>query len=247
MSLMIETSLVSNCYKKAIIFLKNYFFISQTIALMNYDLLKILIGQLQSYEQEAQESNPSLADFILWLNKKLDKNDTEQTKTTGIPLDGLLMAYISNLYKYVKHYAKKVLENSPLVGLDDFVFLLSVRYNPSLSKSDLIQKHILEISSGMEILKRLQKESLVEEIGSEMDKRKKILRLTSLGEALLESLLPKVGQLASLTSANLSQNDKIRLLQSLKYLDDFHQHIFQQKNFKNLSFEEIIEQKDTGI
>ena len=213
---------------------------------MNYELLKTLIGQLQNYEQETQESNPSLADFILWLNKKLDKNDTEQTKITGIPLDGLLMAYISNLYKYVKHYAKKILENTPLAGLDDFVFLLSVRYNPSLSKSDLIQKHILEISSGMEILKRLQKENLMEEINSEVDKRKKILRLTVLGNTLLENLLPKVGQLASLASANLSESDKIRLLQSLKYLDDFHQHIFQQKNFKNLSFEEIITQKDVG-
>lgn len=210
---------------------------------MNYELLKTLIDQLQDYEQEKQENNPSLVDFVLWLNKKLDKNDTtEQPPITDIPLDGLLMAYISNLYKFVKHYAKKLLENTPLAGLDDFVFLLSVRYNPNLSKSDLIQKHILEISSGMEILKRLQKENLIEEMNNETDKRKKILRLTSSGEALLDSLMPKVGQLASLTSANLSQSDKIRLLQSLKYLEDFHQNIFQQKNFKHLSFEELVSQ-----
>jgi DNA-binding MarR family transcriptional regulator len=170
----------------------------------------------------------------------LDNNDAEQTQATGIPLDGLLMAYISNLYKYVKHYAKKILENTPLVGLDDFVFLLSVRYNPNCSKTELIQKHLLEVSSGMEILKRLHKENLVKEIPSEMDKRKKILRLTPEGEALVEQLLPTMGQLASLTSADLSLADKVRLLHSLKYLDDFHQNIFQQKSFKSLSFEEII-------
>lgn len=207
---------------------------------MNYDLLKTLIEQLQVYDKETQSNNPSLADFVLWLNKRLDNNNTEQTQATGIPLDGLLMAYISNLYKYVKHYAKKVLENSPLAGLDDFVFLLSVRYNPHLSKSELIQKQLLEISSGMEILKRLQKENLMNEIPSEIDKRKKILRLTPAGEALVEQLLPAMGQLASLTSADLSLADKVRLLHSLKHLDDFHQNIFQQKNFRSLSFEEII-------
>jgi DNA-binding MarR family transcriptional regulator len=211
---------------------------------MNYSLLKTLVEQLELYEKEEKKlKNADLADFVLWLNRKLDNNESEQTQQTGIPLDGLLMAYISNLYKYVKHYAKKVFENSIITGIDDFVFLMTIRYQKNISKSELIQQHLLEISSGMEILKRLQKENLIEEVENKEDKRKKSLELTSKGVSLLDSLMPEIGKVATLASANLGNTDKIRLLNTLKHLDNFHQDIYHHKNFKNLSIEDILKDK----
>lgn len=211
---------------------------------MNYSLLKTLVEQLELYEKEEKKYRTAdLADFVLWLNKKLDDTTPMQTEQTGIPLDGLLMAYISNLYKYVKHYAKKILENTVLTGIDDFVFLMTIRYQTNISKSELIQQHLLEISSGMEILKRLQKDSLIEEVENKEDKRKKSLKLTEKGEFLLDSLMPEIGKVASLASANLENTEKIKLLNTLKYLDDFHKDIYHQKNFKNLSVEEIVKDK----
>ena len=176
---------------------------------MNYNLLKTIVEQLELYEQENKDFNSdNLASFVLWLNKKLDDTTPQQMEQTGIPLDGLLMAYISNLYKYVKHYAKKIFENTIITGIDDFVFLMTIRYQTNISKSELIQQHLLEISSGMEILKRLQKEGLVEEVENEGDKRKKSLQLTDKGSDILNNLMPELGKVATLASANLENAEK---------------------------------------
>ncbi|MCU0439598.1 MAG: MarR family winged helix-turn-helix transcriptional regulator [Raineya sp.] len=211
---------------------------------MNYSLLKTIVEQLELYEQENKDFNSdNLTSFVLWLNKKLDDTTPQQMEQTGIPLDGLLMAYISNLYKYVKHYAKKIFENTIITGIDDFVFLMTIRYQTNISKSELIQQHLLEISSGMEILKRLQKEKLVEEVENEGDKRKKSLQLTNKGSDILNNLMPELGKVATLASANLENTEKIKLLNTLKYLDDFHKDIYHRKNFKNLSVEEILKNK----
>jgi len=209
---------------------------------MNYSLLKTVIDLLEQYQQE-EPSSQKLASFVFWLNKKLDISVPKQVEETGIPLDGLLVACISNLYKYVKHYAKKVFENTTLTGIEDFVFLITIRYQENISKSDLIQQHLLEISSGMEILKRLLKEGLVKEVENKIDKRKKELQLTQEGIEVLNNLMPQMSKVASIASADLGDSDKIRLLNTLKHLDDFHKGIYHQKNFKNLTLEEILTEK----
>ncbi|WP_313185847.1 hypothetical protein [Sphingobacterium siyangense] len=67
------------------------------------------------------------------------------------------------MYRYAVVYFKKALKEGPINTLDEFSFLIVLMTYPSLSKTELVQKLIMEKTSGIEVIKRLLKNELIEE------------------------------------------------------------------------------------
>jgi DNA-binding MarR family transcriptional regulator len=205
-----------------------------------YGLVKQLIELAEQYEAEEQPTNESLLDFTRWLNNRMTDRPAERTVNgTGADLDGTLSSAIGYLYRYAKHYSKKALKETSLTTLDDFIFLVTLQFGGHKTKSELIHEHLLEITSGMEIIKRLLKSGLVEEQDNEADRRSVLLRITHQGTLEMMKAMHQMEKAARIVGGNLDASEKMQLLGLTNKLKKFHDKIHEQD--KKSPLDEILE------
>ncbi|MBD0258055.1 MAG: MarR family transcriptional regulator, partial [Cytophagales bacterium] len=210
-----------------------------------YELVKQAILLIEQFEQETTRPEAqNLVNFAAWLNQTLlgkkigDPSRATQMMTAHETVDSVLSKMIAYLYRYSRSYSKKMLEQSPLVTADDFTYLALLNARGSMTKTELIDLNIHEKTTGIEIIKRLLKNGLVEQRDDEADKRSKRLTLTARGRGVLFASFPGMGQVATLTAGNLSESEKMQLLYLLNKLHLFHNAIH--KESRDASVEAII-------
>lgn len=193
-----------------------------------YSLLKSLIEKVEAFEKANGNKEKSLAAFSMWLSHDLayprPAAGSQAAKEGGYEMgsDTLLTMLIAFLFRYAKHYSKKALEDTPLSTLDDFTFLATLSYQESLTKTELINMHLLEITSGIEIIKRLTKNGLLDVFQDPKDRRSKRVKLSDKGRDVLEQVMVKMDKVARIVSGNLDQGEQQNLLPILHKLNDFH-------------------------
>ena len=202
-------------------------------------LLKQLLDLMAEFDQQAVSHELHLPGFIHWLLQR-DKEEgnampampgygqDRQSDDEGMTPEILLTMMVTYLFRYAKHYTKKALEGSPLSTLDDFTFLLTLRYQGSLTKSELISQHLLEITSGIEILKRLHKKGLVVMFDDPNDGRSKRVAITEAGSQVLEEQMAHMEQVSHVVAGNLRPEELGLILPALLKLNRFHQEIHQE-------------------
>jgi DNA-binding MarR family transcriptional regulator len=211
-----------------------------------YQLINDLVGLVARFEEEVSDKDIDILNFAAWLNDQTQNDDNEEVvpvKKHPVPpvpgFDVQLTSVVGYLFRYAKHYSKKALKNSPLATLDDYVFLATVMIKPGMTKSEVIQEHLLEITSGAEILKRLQKNGFIADYENPDDKRSKKLKVTPAGLQALQTAQIEMSQAAQIVGGNLSDQEKIRVLQIGNKLKKFHDEIHAED--KKSPLEEILE------
>lgn len=161
-----------------------------------------------------------------WVEEKYESVQTDIT------------VLISLMYRYAKMYIKKALKDSPIQTADEFGFLITLLTYPSLSKTALINKNLVEKTSGADIIKRLIKLELMEELEDKEDKRSVHVKITEKGKYLLYALLPEMQKVSTIVAGDLSNEEQQRLLNILRKLDHFHNDIFVNK--RNVGLDELV-------
>lgn len=203
-----------------------------------YRLLEELLPLLEEYESKSA-GQQTVMGFSVWLNQRLGYFSTHSLEETRISLEQasgpppqeeatVLTMLIAYLYRYAKHYTKKALEGSPLSSLDEFGFMVSLLQRDSLKKSELINLNLLELTSGIEIIKRLEKQGFMEVYPDPDDGRSKRVRLTEKGKGVLWQVMPRLQQVARVVSADLTAEEKQFILPILNRLNEFHAVIHHQ-------------------
>ena len=129
---------------------------------------------------------------------------------------------IARLAQFGRHYLKSVLDKTLVGSPEEFGMLMALHGGRSLAKSALIREQVLEIPTGMDILKRLIQRGLVELDPEQTDRRSKKVRLTATGMQTVQELLSVIGPAGQLVSAPLSRAQKEQVLELLEHLDRFH-------------------------
>jgi DNA-binding MarR family transcriptional regulator len=93
---------------------------------------------------------------------------------------------------------------------------------PTPTKSDLINYHRAEFSSGIAVINRLLNKKFLEEYPDQMDKRAKRLRITEAGKFKLFSCFEHLELLSKDIFQYLSQEEKEILYQILSRLERNH-------------------------
>lgn len=195
-----------------------------------FELAKSMISMIDEYAK-AGNNNMTKAAFLMWLNNNvIEEGRTEaanlyQDQSTTLS-EWRISYFVWLMSKYAKTYFKKALQDSPLVGLDDFGFLITLCYEGSKTKTELIQQNIMEVSSGMEIIKRLEKKKLIKSFRDEKDKRAIRLAATVKGQTVLAEAMKEMYKASNIIAGNLSNEDRIKLLTILENLHQFHNPIF---------------------
>jgi DNA-binding MarR family transcriptional regulator len=176
-------------------------------------------------QAERQEKNPT-------------PEKTSRPAFGGENLGTVIGKYVGLLNRYLKNYVKIALENSNFYSIDDFTYLgtlLNAQMQArQMSKTELISEHVHEKTTGIEILKRLQKNNFITEQTHPEDKRKKQLLLTPEGRQAFFLHVERMQKVGTLLGKGLAQAEKKQLIYLLQKLHDFH-HRFNQQLATNIS------------
>ena len=174
---------------------------------MKYTLLKRIIELVETYEQDNKSAR--IEDFTIWLNTQLfSSKDSGQQVIESDLLIAFKLMYIS---KELKKQSKSIFLNSKVSTIDEYSFLLHLNMDISFRKMELIEMHNLEAPTGIEIIKRLLKNKLIEEFPDEHDKRAKRIQITRLGLEEINHIEPRINVVFTKISNPLDLNEKIQL------------------------------------
>ena len=210
---------------------------------MKYQLLKEILLELEIYETSHEKI--SMDGFRNYLNDKKELKETELRDDTlqrmndqSFGIENQITYLITMMWKYAKHYAKDGFKDLPIHGLDDFGFLAALSRG-SMNKTALINKNIVEIPSGMDIIKRLTKQGFIISVKDPNDKRAKLLNITPAGRQVVGMTIVKLQQIAKIDSGDLTNSEQTNLLGILEKLNHFHSKIHQ--NHWKSDLEEVID------
>ncbi len=220
---------------------------------MKKEILIELINLLDQFSSEKQGNEDySISDFVGFLNSKIGSQDVAMRKIEGNAEPGLKILrtdsntdtsiLITLMFRYAKGYVKKALQNSPIQTADEFAFLITLMTYESLTKTELINKQIMEKSSGVEVIKRLISMQMIEEFADELDRRSVRVRITPTGRQTIITVLPEMAKVSKVVVGNLTQPEVNTLTYLLKKLDFYHNDIFLNK--RNLGLDELLENAD---
>jgi len=205
-----------------------------------YDHIQELIGLWQEFEKATMK--PDFLSFGDWLKNnshqenrsrdRAEKMDKESNvpdigdEIAALPVKQQLISLIARLARLQDFYAKKFFEGLPINSLLEFSFLFSMNKSTSLKKKEIIGLHLVEYSTGIDILNRLIRLQLVIESRDDLDKRSKRLKITSEGKRILIEALIRMNKINDLFFMEYSDEDLEKLLPSLTLLENHHKKIF---------------------
>ncbi|MGH1336934.1 MAG: MarR family winged helix-turn-helix transcriptional regulator [Aureispira sp.] len=210
---------------------------------MDYTLLADLLPYLEAFEKTEQSN--SVSEFITWLQKVPSLEGTApRSKSTAISMNASIDIQITHLlalsHKYVRFLYKKGFKQSLLQTTEDFGFLATLYHFGDLRKNELIQANTSEFTSGMEVIRRLERNGLIESFLDEEDRRARRVQLTKQGLEIFHRALPTLASIGEIATGPLTNAEKKRLLELLHKLNDFHNPIFHDRKDDNLT--DILEQ-----
>lgn len=161
--------------------------------------------------------NGSSHDFAHWLlagssnYQSVLNQDAESSQSEGKPQQTLrdevehegqlitqvrLAIQLTKLSKVLRNQVKQVLSPLGFSAPDDYHYMASIYPSWTPTKSELIQAHLHEITTGTEIIKRLVKQGWVIETPHPTDKRSKRISLTEEGRLVTEKAFAQTTQVA---------------------------------------------------
>lgn len=213
---------------------------------------KQILTQLIADFLDFEESLPlnqdcTMSDFLGHMNAKQDSLHVplrdlsgseevwlQDNRSTATELSVLFIF----MYRYSVLYGKKALRGSEINTLDEFSFLIVLMTYVSLSKTELINKLIIEKTSGIEVIKRLLKQGMIAEKNNPHDKRSVLVAISEKGKQAVKDLLPKMQLVGEAVVGDLSKEEIGTLSYLLRKLDYFHNHNYTSR--RDMELEELV-------
>ena len=120
---------------------------------------------------------------------------------------------------------KPVVQQGILSGLDDWVFLATLYDLGEANKKDLIKASLTEVTTGLDIIRRLVKHGIFKEQTDPHDRRAKRLTVTEKGRKLMQETVAKLEHIPDIMP-NLTETEQTYLISILESLDRYHTQTF---------------------
>src|SRR6478735_39592 len=185
------------------------------------------IVELVNSWHQFEKKNPkaSIEDFCHDILNQKKPVKQEKQKFNGQPINKVLGKAFGRVSRMAFFYGKRVLVDLE-INLDEFMYLDGVRNVGTPTKKELIELHVNEYSSGVEIIKRLVKMKLLDEFPDETDRRASRVKLTKKGAKTLDACYPNMQQLGSIMYDPLSKEEKEQLTYLITKLDKIHYNAY---------------------
>lgn len=212
-----------------------------------YQTIKRLITYWEEFEET--NSNVTLQGFGQWLIqnsiKETSSNNIFNNKAIDLDLpvylkyeqsldqENHLLDLISRLARLQEFYIRKFLSNLPINTRLEFIFLYTIDLMGDAKKTDIINVHLVEFTTGMDIIKRLINQGLIKESLNKSDRRSKLIHTTEEGKAVLNKSMRQMDTEKEMFLACLNANKWKKIISTLEELNSFHNNIYLKHNSKN--------------
>jgi MarR family transcriptional regulator, lower aerobic nicotinate degradation pathway regulator len=189
----------------------------------SFEILVQLLPMIEEYEN--CNDSATVDGFLAYTYLKNEVKVKKSTSETEQILQNQLGFYMNMLFRFLKNYIKLALKDYIVSTMDDFVFLASINGENSIRKTDLIKNNMVEIPSGIEIIKRLIKNDLVTEHADPDDKRAVRLMISEKGREELFRTFGAMNQVGQILAGDLTSVEIAELHHLLEKLAKYHQKI----------------------
>jgi MarR family transcriptional regulator, lower aerobic nicotinate degradation pathway regulator len=189
----------------------------------SFEILKDILPMIEDYE--AKDTAGTVEGFLEFAYQKNSEKGRTKALENEQMLKNQLGFYLNMLFRFMKIYTKTALKDSPITTMDDFIFLATIHKENSIRKTDLIKNNMVEIPSGIEIIKRLLKNKLVSEHADDTDKRAVKLMITDFGRGELFKIFGEMNKVGHTLAGNLASDELFQLHSLLEKLALHHQKI----------------------
>ncbi len=202
---------------------------------MNYSLIKETIQLLEQFDMETKgkkKYSNNIDGFKQWVAGQYASEQRPflesewEGKEKGRTAESVINTLIVHLNRYAKTYSKAAIVGSDFRTQEEFIFLINLKAFGAMTKMELIKKNIYEKPAGIQIINRLILQGWVKQKDSKIDKRSKVIQITSKGLQALEKQMDKIRQATRIVTGDLNDTEKMELIRLLQKLDDFHKPIF---------------------
>ncbi|MCU4174038.1 MarR family winged helix-turn-helix transcriptional regulator [Carboxylicivirga sp. N1Y90] len=207
----------------------------------SYGVIKQLIDLWGAFESEAHEQH-DLLNFSEWLVDQIKEENIANTKfennqklhyhpetveyLSKLQPNSRFQEYILRIARFEEFYIRKYLVDLPLNSRLEYLFLFTIENLERARKTDLINIHLVEYTTGMDTIRRLIKNKLLSELPDKQDKRAKVLCLTSEGEDVLYRANRRMDEARNMFLACISPNKWKKTLSVLSEINEFHSNIY---------------------
>ena len=191
---------------------------------------------------EAKHPDGGIADFCRYYLAHQNEKPVKGALVGGVVpsfSDGLLMKIIGRISKLNMVYANKALAGTEVNQIEEFGMLAYIKQNKNPKKTEVIYASLFELSSGTDMLTRLQNRGLIKEYSDEEDKRSKRVELTAKGEKTVEICYAQVTKNARMIMGDLAEDDKSLSIQLLKGIEIKFSKLWSEH--KGKSFDEVYD------
>ncbi len=210
-----------------------------------YAILKQIIDLYGEYEGGGKPLN--LLAFAQWMVSRMNEDPqlNKENGTKGRYFQGhpdsfsfmkkfnekaRFLETTSRIARYHDFYIRKALKDLIINSRLEYLFLYLADILVKSRKTDLINIYHLEYTTGMDTIRRLVNNGLLNETQDESDKRAKLLVLTEKGRAVLEQATRRMNDENMMFFAAVSDNKWRKILPVLEKIDEFHNSIYQKHN-----------------
>jgi DNA-binding MarR family transcriptional regulator len=205
-----------------------------------------LVNEWARFEQQYKEA--TIEEFCRrYLISQREKKEIGKNFRGVIPpqVDAYLSKLIGRVCQILILYSEIPIQSIPEIKqMEDFYFLNSIKHLGESRKTDIISYNFIELSSGIDILNRLQKNKLIEERSDPADKRAKLVKATAKGEKILMKCYEGLIKVSDIVFWGMDQEDKKLCIQLLKGVEIKHAKLVMEARGKSIDeIHEIV----TGV
>jgi DNA-binding MarR family transcriptional regulator len=212
-----------------------------------YKSIKRLIDLWETYEEETEQQD--LTEFADWLSVKLkqdrdlnvrqSKSKIRQDEPENLAIIRMLdeperflecTSRISRLHDY---YIKKFFSDLPINNRLEYLFLYTVNQKREAKKTELINAHLVDYTTGMDTIKRLERNGLLAEMPDETDKRARLLAITDKGRTVLQQAGKRLNEEIHMYLACININKWKKALPLFEEINSIHSGIYMAHNDKS--------------
>ncbi|GAB4402642.1 MAG: hypothetical protein OHK0039_00910 [Bacteroidia bacterium] len=176
----------------------------------------------------------TLEDFARWLLARGDSPAPvgqaqalqayfdQQTDTFGYTSANSEAAYlIWRLSKFIRHDTKALFEHCGLYSQDEFAILAHVDYLGECPKKVAVHDNLIEMSTGIDMIRRLVQRGLLLDRPNPADQRERLIRLSEQGAAVLQAVYAGFGGVQDIL-VDMDESERQDFVSRLKLLDELH-------------------------
>ncbi len=199
-----------------------------------YQILSALLPIIKDFEETIPNNEDfSISTFSSFLSSYSSTNSVKNVEINDINIpphpertDAIIAQNINFVYRYMKRYFKKALNNSPLISLDEYTYLICLLRVEKMTKTELNNINIMEKTSGTEVINRLLKNKLIDQAENPADRRSLFVFITEKGKKMLYELMPELVLAVEILLNPLSLDQKNLLKGLLLSLDKHNRNLF---------------------